>query len=163
MEEVATFGAGCFWGVEAAFRMQKGVTNAVAGYTGGTTTHPTYSDVCSGQTGHIEALEITFDPDIISYQRLLDVFWQIHDPTLTNRQGNDIGSQYQATIFYHNDNQKEAGEESKEKLEQSGRYDRPIATLIKPAIKFWPAEEEHQRYLEKHPGGYCHINLKNIH
>jgi len=161
--DMATFGAGCFWGVEAAYRMQEGVVDAKAGYTGGTTENPTYEQVCSGQTGHVEALQITFDPKIISYDRLLDIFWQIHDPTLTNRQGNDVGTQYQAAIFYHKPAQKEAAERSKQKLEQSSQYSRPIATLIKPLGKFWPAEEEHQRYLEKHPGGYCHINLQAIH
>src|SRR5689334_23338899 len=115
--ESATFGAGCFWGVEAAFRMQKGVIDATAGYSGGHTSNPTYEEVCSGQTGHIEALQIKFDPTVISYQRLLDIFWQIHNPTLTNRQGNDVGTQYQAAIFYHNQEQKEAAEHSKESLE----------------------------------------------
>lgn len=161
--EKATFGAGCFWGVEAAFRMQKGVVDAKAGYTGGQTANPIYEAVCSGQTGHVEALEISFDPKVISYERLLDVFWQIHDPTLTNRQGNDIGSQYQAAIFFHTPAQQKAAEVSKEKLAKSGQYSRPIVTVIKPVEQFWPAEEEHQRYLEKHPGGYCHINLASIH
>ena len=161
--EIATFGAGCFWGVEAAFRLQEGVLDAIAGYTGGTTDHPSYRDVCSGKTGHVEALEISFNPKVISYDRLLEIFWQIHDPTLTNRQGNDVGTQYQATIFYHNEAQKRLAEQSKTALEQSNQFDKPIATFIRPATKFWPAEEEHQRYLEKNPGGYCHIDLKSIH
>jgi len=160
--EKATFGAGCFWGVEAAFRMQDGVVDAVAGYTGGHTDHPTYAQVCNGSTGHVEALQIEFDPTKISFKRLLDVFWQIHDPTLADRQGNDVGTQYQAVIFYHNEGQRLAAEQSKENLEKSGQYDEPIVTKIEPIEKFWPAEEEHQRYLEKHPGGYCHINLKAI-
>lgn len=160
--DTAIFGAGCFWGVEAAFRMQKGVVDTSAGYTGGTTEHPTYEDVCSGRTGHIEALKISFDPKVISYQRLLDIFWQIHDPTLANRQGNDVGTQYQAIIFYNSETQKRLAEASKEKLAQSNQYDKPIVTKIEPASKFWAAEEEHQRYLEKHPGGYCHINLQAI-
>ncbi len=160
--ERATFGAGCFWGVEAAFRMQSGVTNTVVGYTGGQTEDPTYEQVCRGDTGHIEALQIEFDPATISYQRLLDIFWQIHDPTLIDRQGNDVGPQYQAVIFYHNDAQRLAAQASKEALEKAGQYDEPIATKIEPAGQFWPAEQEHQRYLERHPGGYCHINLRAI-
>lgn len=160
--EKATFGAGCFWGVEAAFRMQEGVLEATAGYTGGHTENPTYEQVCRGGTGHVEALQIEFDPQKISYQRLLEVFWQIHDPTLADRQGNDVGPQYQAVIFYHTEDQRLAAEQSKEELDQSGQYDEPIVTKIEPAQTFWAAEEEHQRYLEKHPGGYCHINLKAI-
>lgn len=160
--EIATFGAGCFWGVEAAFRLQPGVIETRVGYTGGKTDNPSYEQVCRGGTGHIEALEITFDPAKISYRRLLDIFWQIHDPTLTNRQGPDVGDQYQAVIFYHSVAQRQAAENSKEELEKSGRFDSPIATQIRPAVKFWIAEEEHQHYLEKHPGGYCHINLQKI-
>jgi peptide-methionine (S)-S-oxide reductase len=160
--EKATFGAGCFWGVEAAFRMQNGVTKTTVGYTGGHIDNPTYEQVCAGGTGHVEAIEITFDPKVIAYQRLLDIFWQIHDPTLEDRQGNDVGPQYQAVIFYHNEAQRLTAEQSKEDLEKSGQYDEPIVTKIEPIGKFWPAEEEHQRYLEKHPGGYCHINLKAI-
>jgi peptide-methionine (S)-S-oxide reductase len=160
--EKATFGAGCFWGVEAVFRMQDGVVETTAGYTGGHTDNPTYTQVCSGGTGHVEALQIKFDPKKISYQRLLDVFWQIHDPTLLDRQGNDVGPQYQAVIFYHNEAQRLAAEESKAELEKSGQYDEPVVTKIEPAHEFWSAEEEHQRYLEKHPGGYCHINLSTI-
>ena len=159
----AIFGAGCFWGVEAAFKMQAGVKATTAGYTGGTTNNPSYKEVCSGRTGHVEALEITFDPKLISYNRLLDIFWQIHDPTVSNRQGNDIGTQYQAIIFYLTEEQKQAAELSKRAIEASGQYTQPIVTQIRPAEKFWPAEEDHQDYLEKHPGGYCHINLKAIH
>lgn len=158
----ATFGAGCFWGVEAAFRMQKGVQKTIAGFAGGETEDPTYQQVVTGSTGHVEAVQIEFDPKQISYDRLVDIFWQIHDPTLSNRQGNDIGSQYQAVIFYCNEDQRLAAEKSKENLEKSGAYDEPIVTKIEPAGKFWPAEEEHQRYLEKHPGGYCHIDLQTI-
>lgn len=142
--------------------MQSGVTNTTAGYTGGQTENPTYAQVCSGGTGHVEALQIEFDPKKISYQRLLEVFWQIHDPTLENRQGNDVGSQYQAAIFYHDESQRLLAENSKAELEKSGQYDESIVTKIELAKKFWPAEEEHQRYLEKHPGGYCHINLRSI-
>ncbi len=162
MSEKATFGAGCFWGVEAAFRMQQGVVDAKAGYAGGRTDNPTYAQVCGGGTGHVEALQVSFDPDVISFDRLLEVFWQIHDPTLADRQGNDVGPQYQAVIFYHNENQRIAAEKSKEYLEKSGEYDEPVVTKVEPLTKFWPAEEEHQNYLAKHPGGYCHINLRAI-
>lgn len=160
--EKATFGAGCFWGVEAAFRLQNGVIETTVGYAGGHTDHPTYEQVCAGGTGHVEALQITFDPKVISYERLLDIFWQIHDPTLADRQGNDVGTQYQAVIFYHSEAQRQAAERSKENLEKSGQYDEPIVTKVEPAGQFWAAEVEHQRYLEKHPGGYCHINLSAI-
>lgn len=160
--EKATFGAGCFWGVEAAFSMQGGVIKTTAGFAGGETPNPTYHQVVSGGTGHVEAVQIEFDPKIISYKRLLDIFWQIHDPTVADRQGNDVGPQYQAVIFYHNSQQEQAAEKSKEELEKSGKYDEPIVTKIQPIKHFWAAEEEHQRYLEKHPGGYCHINLGAI-
>jgi peptide-methionine (S)-S-oxide reductase len=160
--EKATFGAGCFWGVEAAFRMQPGVVSATAGFAGGTTVDPTYDQVVRGNTGHIEAVQVEYDPMQISYERLLEIFWQIHDPTLVNRQGNDVGTQYQAVIFYHDEAQRLAAEGSKEDLEKSGAYDEPVVTQVRPLEKFYPAGEEHQRYLEKHPGGYCHIDLKAI-
>lgn len=163
MKEKATFGAGCFWGVEAAFRTQPGVTETTVGYAGGHVDNPTYDQVCAGGTGHVEAIEITFDPTVITYQRLLDIFWQIHDPTLADRQGNDIGPQYQAVIFYHDESQRLAAEKSKEDLEKSGQYAEPVVTKIEPAGQFYTAEEDHQRYLEKHPGGYCHIDLQSIH
>ncbi len=142
--------------------MQKGVIKTTAGFAGGQAMNPTYNQVVSGGTGHVEAVQVEFDSKIVSYNRLLDIFWQIHDPTIADRQGNDVGSQYQAVIFYHNDSQRQAAERSKEEIEKSGQYDKPVVTKIQPLEHFWPAEEEHQRYLEKHPGGYCHINLGAI-
>ncbi|BCW97437.1 MAG: hypothetical protein KatS3mg024_0264 [Armatimonadota bacterium] len=145
----ATFGAGCFWGVEAAFRKVEGVVDTAVGYSGGHTENPTYEDVCSHTTGHAEVVQVTFDPSKVSYRQLLDVFWNIHDPTQVNRQGPDIGDQYRSVIFYHSEEQRRAAEESKAALEASGRLDRPVATKIEPAKTFWRAEEYHQRYYEK--------------
>jgi len=147
--EIAIFAAGCFWGVEANFRKVKGVLSTRVGYTGGQFINPTYKDVCSHKTGHAEAIEITFDPSIVSYDELLEVFWTIHDPTTLNRQGPDIGTQYRSAIFYLNLNQKEKAESSKAKLEASKRFKRPIVTQIVPASDFWEAEEYHQQYTEK--------------
>lgn len=145
----ATFGAGCFWGVEDIFRKLEGVMDTQVGYAGGDFDHPSYQDVCSGVTGHAEVVEVTYDPEIISYTDLLDIFWNIHDPTTLNRQGPDIGTQYRSVIFYHNSKQEELALESKKSLEASGRYEREIVTDIKPAGKFWRAEEYHQQYIEK--------------
>lgn len=153
----ATFGAGCFWGVEAAFRKVKGVTDTAVGYMGGTLDNPTYPDVCSGNTGHVEVVQIEYDPSQVCYEELLSVFWNMHDPTQLNRQGPDVGSQYRSVIFYHTPEQKAAAEESKARLQESGRYDRPVVTEIIPASTFWRAEEYHQRYLEKHGLDTCHI------
>lgn len=150
MLKKATFAAGCFWGVEAAFREAKGVVSARVGYTGGHFNNPTYEDVCSDKTGHAEAVEIEYDPKKFSYQELLDVFWQIHDPTTPDRQGPDTGSQYRSVIFYNNPQQKALALESKEKLLQSKAYKVPIVTEIIPAKEFYPAEVYHQRYYEKH-------------
>lgn len=147
--EKATFGAGCFWGVEAAFRKVDGVVDTAVGYSGGHTANPTYEDVCSHTTGYAEVVQVTFDPSKVSYRQLLDVFWNIHDPTQVNRQGPDIGDQYRSVIFYHSEEQRRAAEESKAALEASGRLDRPVATKIEPAKTFWRAEEYHQRYYEK--------------
>jgi len=155
--EKAVFAAGCFWGVESAFRKVKGVVETKVGYTGGMTVNPSYEDVCGGTTGHAEAVEIEFDPEIISYEKLLDIFWQIHDPTTINRQGPDIGSQYRSAIFYNTPEQQAAANRSKEALEQSGRLNRPVATQIDPAGVFYRAEEYHQRYHEKHGHGGCGI------
>jgi peptide-methionine (S)-S-oxide reductase len=155
--EKATFGAGCFWGVEAVFRETKGVKETAAGYAGGTTENPTYEDVCSHQTGHAEVVEVQFDPGEVSYQQLLDVFWRNHDPTTRNRQGPDIGSQYRSVIFYHSPEQKAAAEASKAELEKSGRFRRPIVTEIEPAPTFYRAEEYHQQYLAKHGRTHCAI------
>lgn len=147
--EKATFGAGCFWGVEDAFRKLHGVIDAQVGYAGGDFDHPSYQDVCSGVTGHAEVVEVTFNPQIVSYGDLLDLFWDIHDPTTLNRQGPDIGAQYRSVIFYHNPEQERLARESREKLEESGRYPRRIVTEIQPVPKFWRAEEYHQQYLKK--------------
>jgi peptide-methionine (S)-S-oxide reductase len=154
MTERATFAAGCFWGVEARFRSIRGVVDAAVGYTGGSTDKPTYQQVCADETGHAEAVLVEFDPAVVSYERLLNVFWQMHDPTQLNRQGPDVGSQYRSAIFYHTPEQQAAAIASKAALEKSGRLRRPIATEIVPAQTFWRAEEYHQRYHEKH-GGAC--------
>ena len=146
--EKATFAAGCFWGVEADFRKIKDVVDAKVGYTGGDFKNPSYKDVCSDKTGHAEAIEVTFNPKKVSYSKLLDVFWKIHNPSTLNRQGLDFGTQYRSAIFYHNLKQKELALKSKEKLEKSGKYKR-IVTEIVEASKFYPAEDYHQRYLEK--------------
>ena len=147
--EKATFAAGCFWHVEAAFRNLEGVINATVGYTGGNFENPTYEEVCSDKTGHAEVVQIEYDPSKVRYKKLLDVFWKIHDPTQLNRQGPDIGAQYRSAIFYHNEKQKNAAVASKEKLEKSGKYNKPIVTEIKLASTFYKAEEYHQRYLDK--------------
>jgi len=152
--EKATFAAGCFWGVEAAFRKIKGVTDAAVGYMGGTLDNPTYEDVCTDQTGHAEVLQVEFDPTQVSYEQLLDTFWQIHNPTTLNRQGPDVGTQYRSAIFYHSPEQKEQAIKSKEKAQ--AKFARPIVTDIVSAQTFWRAEEYHQRYHERH-GGACHI------
>lgn len=147
--EKAIFAAGCFWGVEAEFREVPGVTDVAAGYTGGKTANPTYEDVCSGGTGHAEAVEVTYDRSKVSYDSLLDTFWNIHDPTTRNRQGFDFGSQYRSAIFYTTPVQRQAAEASKAALEAAKRFSRPIVTQIEPAGPFYRAEEYHQRYLEK--------------
>ncbi len=145
----ATFAAGCFWGVEAAFRQVPGVAWATVGYTGGHLTNPTYEDVCSNTTGHAEAVEVEFDPSRVTYEDLLDVFWKVHDPTTLNRQGPDVGSQYRSAIFFHTPAQQAAAVASKERLQRGGAFRRPIVTEIVPAAAFYRAEEYHQRYLEK--------------
>jgi peptide-methionine (S)-S-oxide reductase len=155
--EKATFGAGCFWGVEAAFRQVPGVVDAAVGYEGGTLPNPTYQDVCTDETGHAEVVEVTFDPARVPYDRLLDVFWENHDPTQMNRQGPDVGTQYRSAIFFHTPEQREAAVASKERLEKSGRFRRPIATEITPASTFWRAEDYHQRYLEKRGLASCKV------
>ncbi len=152
----ATFAAGCFWGVESAFLQVKGVIDVESGYTGGTLGNPTYHDVCGGRTGHAEAVRVTFDPAVVSYEALLDVFWRIHNPTTPNRQGPDIGTQYRSAVFFHDADQEKAARAAKERLGQSGRFQRPIVTEITPAATFWRAEDYHQRYHEKH-GGHCAI------
>ena len=155
--ELATFGAGCFWGVEVAFRNVPGVKDALVGYLGGTLANPTYKDVCTGRTGHAEVVQVQYDPREVSYDRLLEVFWENHDPTTLNRQGPDVGTQYRSAIFYHTPQQKAAAEASKARLEASGKLRRPVVTEITPASTFYPAEDYHQRYLEKRGLASCHI------
>lgn len=155
--EKATFGAGCFWGVEAACRQIKGVKSTAVGYMGGTLKDPTYEDVCTDRTGHAEIVQVEFDPAQVSYADLLQVFWENHDPTTLNRQGPDVGTQYRSAIFYHSPEQKTAAEASKEALQGSGKYRKPIVTEITPAGDFWRAEEYHQQYLEKRGLSHCHL------
>ncbi|MEY2520281.1 MAG: peptide-methionine (S)-S-oxide reductase [Verrucomicrobiota bacterium] len=155
--EKATFGAGCFWGVEATFRAIPGVTGATVGYAGGTKENPTYEDVCGHGTGHAEVVQVEFDPAVVSYDRLLDVFWSNHNPTTLNRQGPDVGDQYRSVIFYHTPEQQAVAEESKARLEKGGRFKQPIVTFIQPAPTFYPAEDYHQRYLEKRGLAHCAI------
>ncbi len=155
--EKATFGAGCFWGVEAEFRKIKGVKSTAVGYEGGHTERPTYQDVCTDRTGHAEVVEVTYDPAEVSYQDLLNVFWENHDPTQVNRQGPDTGTQYRTAIFYHTPEQQQIAEQSKSERSASGKYRRPIATEIVLAATFWRAEEYHQQYLEKRGLATCHI------
>jgi len=157
MNEKATFAAGCFWGVEAAFRQVPGVVDAAVGYSGGGFPDPTYEDVCTGRTGHAESVQVEFDPARVSYDQLLDVFWENHDPTTLNRQGPDVGTQYRSAIFFHNREQEKAAAESKSRLEASGRYRRPVVTEIAAAQQFWRAEDYHQRYLEKRGLAHCRI------
>jgi peptide-methionine (S)-S-oxide reductase len=155
--EKATFGAGCFWGVESTFRTIEGVIDAAVGYAGGKTENPTYEDVCSDETGHAEVVQVEFDPAIVNYEKLLDVFWTNHNPTTMNRQGPDVGAQYRSVIFYHSPEQRAAAEASKAALDKSGKFRSPIVTQIEPAPKFYRAEEYHQRYLEKRGRSHCAI------
>lgn len=155
--EKATFAAGCFWGVEAAFRSAPGVISTRVGYTGGALNNPNYKDVCTGRTGHAEAVEVTYDPGRVSYDELLKIFWENHDPTTLNRQGPDVGTQYRSAIFYHSPEQEAAARASKDRLEKSGAYRRPIVTEILPAAEFWQAEDYHQQYLEKRGLAQCHL------
>jgi len=155
--EKATFGAGCFWGVEAAFRNVKGVVSTQVGYSGGRTADPTYEQVCSGRTGHAEAVEVSYDPAVVSYDDLLRVFWENHDPTTPNRQGPDVGEQYRSAIFTHSPAQEAAAKSSVAALEAAKRFRRPIVTEIVPAGPFYRAEEYHQQYLEKRGQASCHI------
>lgn len=147
--EKATFGAGCFWGIEASFRKIEGVASTTVGYAGGSFKDPTYKDVCSGKTGHAEVVQVEYDPSKVSYEELLRVFWNIHDPTTLNRQGPDIGTQYRSAVFFHNPEQEAAATASKQKLQSSGRYQKSIETEITPASEFYRAEDYHQQYFEK--------------
>ena len=148
MEE-AIFGAGCFWGVETKFGKVEGVIETEFGYTGGTTNNPTYKDVCTNDTGHAEVVKVTFDPSIVSYEELLEIFWDIHNPTTLNRQGWDVGTQYRSAVFYSNEEQRLSAKKLKEKLERSEKFKRPIVTEIVPATEYYKAEEYHQKYNEK--------------
>jgi peptide-methionine (S)-S-oxide reductase len=156
--EKATFAAGCFWGVEADFRRIEGVTATTVGYTGGITPNPSYELVCTGRTGHAEAVQVEYDPSRVSYEQLLDAFWHMHDPTQVNRQGPDRGTQYRTAIFYHTPEQEAAARTSKE--DAQGRFRKPISTEITPASEFYPAEEYHQRYLEKKGLASCTVTLQ---
>jgi peptide-methionine (S)-S-oxide reductase len=156
--EKATFGAGCFWGVEAEFRQVKGVVATAVGYEGGAFVNPTYRDVCSGRTGHAEVVEVDYDPSRVSYEDLLDVFWENHDPTTLNRQGPDSGAQYRSVIFYHTPEQQTTALASKERLQGSGKFRRPIVTQIVPASPFYRAEDYHQQYLEKRGLASCRLD-----
>jgi peptide-methionine (S)-S-oxide reductase len=157
MNQTATFAAGCFWGVEAAFRQVPGVVDTAVGYTGGSLPNPTYEDVCTDRTGHAEAVRVEFDPSRVSYGELLDVFWGNHDPTTKNRQGPDVGTQYRSAIFFHDAEQEKVASESRNRQEKSGKFRRPIVTEIVPEKEFWRAEDYHQRYLEKRGLAHCKI------
>lgn len=159
--DTATFGTGCFWCTEAVFQELKGVLKATSGYTGGHVANPSYEEVCTGTTGHAEALQIIYDPAVITYDELLEVFWEAHDPTSLNRQGNDVGTQYRSAIFYHNDEQKEKAEHYKAELNKSGAYDKPIVTEITGVTKFYPAEDYHQNYYNTHGSQpYCYLVIR---
>ena len=157
MIERATFAAGCFWGVEAAFRQVDGVISTQVGYIGGSVVDPTYEQVCSGRTGHAEAVAVEYDAARVSYGELLNVFWENHDPTTLNRQGPDVGAQYRSAIFFHSPEQSAAARASKETLQQSGKYKRPIVTELTPAPEFYRAEEYHQQYFEKRGVKTCRV------
>ena len=154
--ETATFGTGCFWCTEAVLESLDGVKKVVSGYSGGTVSNPSYKEVCTGNTGHAECVEVTFDPKVITYTDLLEAFFRSHDPTSLNRQGNDVGTQYRSVIFYHNEEQKKLAEQAKLELDKSGAYSKPIVTEITPAVKFYIAEDYHQNYFANNPDqGYC--------
>ena len=159
--ETATFGTGCFWCTEAIFQQLEGVIKVTSGYSGGKVVNPTYEQVCNGTTGHAECLNIAYDPEKISFDELLEVFWQTHDPTTLNRQGNDIGTQYRSVIFYHNEAQKEKAEKYKAALNESGAWDNPVVTTLEPMAKFYPAENYHQNYYNDNKGqGYCQFVIR---
>ena len=154
--DLATFGAGCFWGVEARFRAQEGVLDAISGYMGGPP-DPSYEAVCSGMTGHAEVVQVKFDADQVSYETLLAMFFEMHNPTTLNRQGPDMGSQYRSVVFFHSIEQEAAARQAITEIDQSGRWPQAVVTVVQEAMPFWPAEEYHQRYLEKHGLGFCSI------
>jgi peptide-methionine (S)-S-oxide reductase len=156
-EQVASFAAGCFWGVEARFREVPGVLDAVCGYLGGHAPNPTYKQVCTGETGHAETVQVTFDAGAVSYEELLNVFFDMHNPTTLNRQGPDFGSQYRSAAFWHDAGQRDAAQRKVRELDASGKWPRPVVTQLAEAGTFWRAEEYHQRYFEKNGGAHCHI------
>ncbi len=159
--EIATFGNGCFWCTEAIFQEMKGVLKVTSGYSGGTVSNPTYEEVCSGETGHAECLHLVYDPSIVTYDELLHVFWESHDPTTLNRQGNDIGTQYRSAIFYHTEEQRQKAEHYKAELEKNKAYDNPIVTEITPFSVFYPAEDYHQNYYNNHSSQpYCYLVIR---
>jgi peptide-methionine (S)-S-oxide reductase len=159
--ETATFGSGCFWCTEAVFQQVRGVESVVSGYSGGEVVNPTYEAVCDGSTGHAEVIQVKFNPDVISFDELLNVFWQTHDPTTPNQQGNDIGTQYRSAIFYHNDEQRRVAEAYKQQLDDSKTFGRPIITEITPFKDFYPAEKYHQNYFNDNPyQGYCQFVVR---
>ncbi len=156
-ECLASFAAGCFWGVESRFRAIPGVTDAPVGYMGGQTDHPTYSAVCTGTSGHAEVVQVSYDPEIVTYRQLLEAFFDMHNPTTLNRQGPDRGTQYRSAIFYHDEDQKDAAQLMVSELGASEKWQGPVVTEVSPVTQFWLAEEYHQRYLEKNGGGFCHV------
>lgn len=159
--DTATFGTGCFWCTEAIFQELKGVTKVTSGYSGGHVTKPTYEEVCSGTTGHAECLQIVYDPKVISFDELLEVFWESHDPTTLNRQGNDIGTQYRSVVFFHNEEQRQKTEHYKAELTKNHAYDKPIVTEITPFARFYAAENYHQDYFNLHGSQpYCHLVIR---
>jgi peptide-methionine (S)-S-oxide reductase len=155
--KTASFAAGCFWGVEARFREVEGVVDAAVGYMGGHVENVDYKQVCTGATGHAETVQLTYDDEVLSYERLLDEFFGLHNPTTLNRQGPDFGSQYRSAIFWHDGEQRDLAEKKIAEVNASGRWPDPVVTQVVPATTFWRAEEYHQRYLEKHGGGFCHV------
>jgi peptide-methionine (S)-S-oxide reductase len=156
-KQIASFAAGCFWGVEARFRETPGVIDAVSGYMGGHAANPTYKQVCGGDTGHAETVQVTYDDQQVSYRDLLDVFFDMHNPTTLNRQGPDFGSQYRSAIFWHSEDQRDAAQEKIREVDASGAWPNPVVTQVAEAGDFWRAEEYHQRYFEKNGGGFCHV------
>ena len=156
-QQTASFAAGCFWGVEARFREVEGVVDAISGYMGGHTENPTYKEICGGDTGHAEAVEVTFDDEQTSYQELLDLFFDMHNPTTMNRQGPDFGSQYRSAVFWHSQEQRDAAEAKIRQVNESGKWPNPVVTEVAKAGTFWRAEEYHQRYFEKNGAGYCQV------
>jgi peptide-methionine (S)-S-oxide reductase len=156
-QQTASFAAGCFWGVEARFREVEGVVDAISGYMGGHLENPDYKAVCRGDTGHAEAVQVTFDDEQASFRQLLDVFFDMHNPTTLNRQGPDFGSQYRSAVFWHDEDQREAAKQKIGEIDKSGKWSDPVVTEVTPAAKFWRAEEYHQRYFEKNGAGYCHV------